>query len=323
MKRAIPEGVQRVDGVDRILLHVAAHAARVRDVEHGIADGIEAHALKAARQDSGRPLPRRNRLHLAAVALRHEHHEAGKVVGFRTQPVEHPRSKARTTRDDRSAVHERVRRIVIDLFGPHRTDDARLVDDAANVREELADHLSRSTERLEPVSRAHARELLSLELRDLLTLRQRFGHRSAAHLGELRLVVERLEMRRSAGLIQEDDALGLRRKVERVHDAVRLKVRRLRRRHQPRAEQRIQGDDAESCGAAAEKRPPAHLAYEYFVHGFQFLVISSCRFSMALVTVASAARRAALTCGGSGASPSAPKARADAASEENRFRLRS
>ena len=61
------------------------------DVQNRIADGIEAHALKFARQQAGRPLPRRDRLHLAAVALRHENDETRQVVGFccpdRTAPT--------------------------------------------------------------------------------------------------------------------------------------------------------------------------------------------------------------------------------------------
>ena len=65
-----------------------------------------------------------------------------------------------------------------------------------------------------------AGELGALELGDRLALGERLRHRLAVHLGQLRLVVERLQVRRPAGHVQVDDALGLRREVERVDDAL-------------------------------------------------------------------------------------------------------
>ena len=135
-----------------------------------------------------------DRLHLTAVSLRHENDEAGEIVGFCAQAIQHPRSHARSARDDRSAVHERVGGVVVDLLGPHRSHDARLVDDAADVRKQLADDLPRFAERLEAVRRSEAGQPLSLELRDLLSSRERLGHCFARHVGKLRLVVECLEM---------------------------------------------------------------------------------------------------------------------------------
>ena len=56
-------------------------------------------------------------------------------------------------------------------------------------------------------------ELLPLELGDRLSLGERLRHRLAVHLVERRLVVERLEVRRSARHAEEDHALGARRMV--------------------------------------------------------------------------------------------------------------
>ena len=61
---------------------------------------------------------------------------------------------------------------------------------------------------LKPMLRAEADQLLALQLRDLLALGEGFRHGLAVHLGELGLVVESFEMRRAAGLVEEDDALG-------------------------------------------------------------------------------------------------------------------
>ena len=60
-------------------------------------------------------------------------------------------------------------------------------------------YLPRLAELLEACVRAEAGQLLPLELRDLLPLVNDSGIGCAVHLGELRLVVERLEMRRPAG----------------------------------------------------------------------------------------------------------------------------
>ena len=112
---------------------------------------LNLHALELARQHAGRPLARRDWLHLPALARGDEDDEAGQVFRLGAQSVQHPRPHARPARDDRSGVHDRVRGIVIDLLGPHRSDDADLVDDAADMRKQLADHLSRLAELLEAV----------------------------------------------------------------------------------------------------------------------------------------------------------------------------
>ena len=56
--------------------------------------------------------------------------------------------------------------------------------------------------------RAQADELLALELGELLAPGQTFGHRLAVHLGQLRLGVERLQVRWPAGHRQPDHPLG-------------------------------------------------------------------------------------------------------------------
>ena len=65
------------------------------------------------------------------------------------------------------------------------------------------------------VLRSEAFEHRILKLGDRLPLRKGFGHRLAVHLGELGLVVERLQVRGAAGHRQPDDPLGLRRMMQR------------------------------------------------------------------------------------------------------------
>ena len=67
------EGCHRVD---HVALLAAADARRVAQVEDGVALGAELHALEPAGQESAVPLPRGDRLHLPAPAVRGEHDEA-------------------------------------------------------------------------------------------------------------------------------------------------------------------------------------------------------------------------------------------------------
>src|SRR5207248_1830333 len=84
---------------------------------------------------------------------------------------------------------------------------------------ELGEVLARLAVALERVLRPEAVELLALQLRDLLALRERLRHRLAVHLRQLRLVVERFQVRRTAGHVELDDALDLLRVGEGMDDS--------------------------------------------------------------------------------------------------------
>ena len=83
---------------------------------------------------------------------------------------------------------------MIDLLCPHGANNADIVGNTADMREQLAHFLPGLAELLKFVLRAEADEWAPLQLRDLLTFRQRFGHRLAVHFAQLRFVVEGLEM---------------------------------------------------------------------------------------------------------------------------------
>ena len=72
---------------------------------------------------------------------------------------------------------------------------------------------------LKAVLRAEADQRLALQLRDLLSLGEGFRHGLAVHFGELGFVVEGFQVRRAAGLVEEDDALGLGGVMQRVDHA--------------------------------------------------------------------------------------------------------
>ena len=125
----------------------------------------------------------------------------------------------------------------------------------ADVREQRRDLLPRLAAALERVLRAEAAELLPLQLRDRLALGERLGHRLAVHLGELRLVVEGLEVRRPAGHERWMTRLargGKCRRGSRHAIAVRRRRSSLRRRSAARGD----GLSSEASAATPQARPP-------------------------------------------------------------------
>ena len=71
----------------------------------------------------------------------------------------------------------------------------------ADLRKQFAHLLAGLAVLLKLVLRPEAGQRLPAKLRDLLPLGEGFRHRLAMHLGELRLVIERLQMGRPARLV--------------------------------------------------------------------------------------------------------------------------
>ena len=128
------------------------------------------------------PLSRGDRLRLAA-ADRGQYDEARQVVVFAPETVVDPRAHRGSAGDDRAGVHERVRRVVVDLLGLHRTNDRNLIRDFAEVRKDMGELLAGLPPALELVLRSERLEFLPLKLRDLLAFSERLRHRLAMQLG--------------------------------------------------------------------------------------------------------------------------------------------
>jgi hypothetical protein len=111
-----------------------------------------------------------------------------------------------------------VGRIVIDLIGVQRADDAQLVGHAANVRQLFTDFEARLSVALKAEERRLTNELLPLQLGDRLAGSERHGDRLAVHGGQLRLGIECFEVRRPAGHAEKDHALGAGRPMRKAND---------------------------------------------------------------------------------------------------------
>ncbi len=221
VERCALRAVQRVDGGDGLALHLVGDSGRIANVEHRVADGVQFHALKLTGQQACRPLAGGDGLHLPAASRREEHDEPRQIFRVRAEAVENPRAHTGTARDDRPRIHDGVGRVVIDLLGTHGAHDAEVVGHAAHVRKQRAHLLAGLAELAEGVLRPEARQFAALKLRDLLTLGERFRHGLVMHGRQLRLIVEGLQMRRAARLVEEDDPLRLGRMMQRIDRAVR------------------------------------------------------------------------------------------------------
>ena len=100
-------------------------ARRVGDIQHRVAHRAQLDPLIPARNESRAPLSLGQRL----AVPRNHHDEGGQVLVDRPQPVGDPRAKARPSRQLKPGLRKRHRRIVIDLFGMHRLDEAQVVGD--------------------------------------------------------------------------------------------------------------------------------------------------------------------------------------------------
>ena len=202
------ELVEAVDRLDQFPLRLRRVAGRGAHVVDGIAGGLEFDALQVAGQEAAAPLPRGDRLALAASDAG-QHDEAGQVLAFAAEAVEHPRAHRGPARDDRAGVHEGMGGIVVDLLGVHRADHGDLVGVFRDVGEGVADLDAGFAVAGEVVLGAHAVECLALELGELLALGEGLRHRFSVQLTELRFEIEGFQMRRPAGHAEEDHPLDL------------------------------------------------------------------------------------------------------------------
>ena len=264
--RAFPgqQAVEPLDFLDHLTLRALADAFGIAHVMDGVAFGLKKNAFKPARQETGGPLPGRNRLG-AGFALRGQHDKAGQLVGLRAETVEQPGAHAGPALDLRAGVHERVRRIVVDLLGVHRADDANVVRNTADVREQLGNFLPGSAPLPELAKRPAGLQFRVLQLRELLPPGEGFGERFIVELLEFRLVIKTFEVRRPARHAEMNDAFGPHRKMGRLNDPFPSgrSLRGLSRAQQFGIEQAGQRQTAEPVGGAAQKSAPIDAQWEF------------------------------------------------------------
>ena len=179
--------------------------------------------------------------------------KAGRSSASRSQAVAEPGPQRRPAGLLRAGLDERDGRVVIDRLGVHRADDADVIDHAAGMRQQfararrptgLADESElRGDDRKAVLPGGHAGQPLPLRIES--------GSSLPCKARRARLVIEKLQMRRPAGLEEIDNAPGLGSEMRQASGRLRLRFAR---------EQRRQGRAAESGSGAAEKMAAGHCA---------------------------------------------------------------
>ena len=191
----------------------------ILEVQHRILPRSEQHALMLARQKPIAPKARVQRL--VDAVLGNQNHEGRKILIGRTQPVAEPGTETRPTCDLGPGLKEGDGRIMIDGLGVQRTDDAQVVGDLGSPGQQLADPSPRLavTGEFEDRPRHRQRRLLGRHPGQALPHAHTGRKILAGPLHQLGLVVEGLQLRRTAAHEEVDHPLGLGRHVTGRQDA--------------------------------------------------------------------------------------------------------
>ena len=280
-------------------------AVGILEVEDRAFSGTEFDALVAGRQEAGTPVAVVENLSAARVLGDRGHDDEGREVFVHAaQSVAEPGAGCGAARELVSAEEEVDRRGMVDLFGVHAFDEAKVIGNGGGMGHQgahpgttfamLFEGLDGSEEASFVRGRRHGAEALAVHV----TFRDRF----AVEFGELRFVIPELEMSGPSVLEKVDDALRLGREAgDGRHHAIF-------RAHGIFAEKGGEGCDAEAVGAFAKEVAAIDgvLVFKKWVHGYS-LVSASSVLRMARQTVASAACPTAGSFGSGGVSPMARK----------------
>ena len=204
--------VELLDGVQDLAAAGDGVAGRVGKEQHRVAAGAELHALIDAWQEPRRPERRAG----TADGTGLEHDIGRQIVCGRAKPVNHPRTDAGPAAAAEAGVQEHLRRGMIDLLGVQRADDAQLVGNAGQVRQQFGDLLAALPVRAELVLAAGQRHLAADES-EALAAGQLLGAGFAVVFHQGRLRIEQVKLRRRADHVQVDDMLGPRSEVRPAH----------------------------------------------------------------------------------------------------------
>ena len=188
---------------------------RIAQIQHRILPAPELHPLMTRRNKPGTPHPVRQRLRVPA-ALRNHHHKRGQILILAPQPVGDPRADRRPARQLKPGLKEGHGRVMVDLLGRQRLQDRPSVGVLGHVRQQFAEPRPGLPVlgKLKQAGRGGKRRLVGRHPGQPLPPPDGIRQILAPHFGQIRLVVEQIELRRPSVLEQRNHALGLRRMVQ-------------------------------------------------------------------------------------------------------------
>ena len=152
----------------RLPREIAAGVARLRDR----LVGVEGRALKHGRQESRAPVVRPDLRHAARIGNGDERRQ---VLVLGAQGVAHPRAHAGKAIEGEAGAHLIFGRAVRVGLGRHRVDEAHVVRQVGQVRQQVGDHLAALAARPEFPQRLSEVAVLALEGDQLLAARASAG----------------------------------------------------------------------------------------------------------------------------------------------------
>ncbi len=157
---------------------------------------------------------------------------------------------------------------MIDLLGLHGADDANVVGNTAYVGKYAGNLLLRLAITGKGMLGRQTLEFFPLQLGNGLARRDGLGHDLSVKLGQLRLVVKRLEVGWPPRHVEIDDPFGLGNLMSRRHKPIAeciLQRRRLGHRGSALLQKSRQCDRANTAGGFTEKLPPGLLQLKIVV----------------------------------------------------------
>lgn len=130
--------VHRVQVAERVQpgpLRLRAVARWIREMQDGIARVAERDALVARGQEAARP-DAAARIGSAAGV---QHHETRQVARLAAEAVGNPCAHRGMPDEGRAAGHHQLARVVVDLVGGHRADDAQVVGAGTRLRQQFGE----------------------------------------------------------------------------------------------------------------------------------------------------------------------------------------
>ena len=202
--RLLSQGVQFGDTLNAPVLHLVRDARRVVDVQHRRSLVAEQHPGILARQIAARPARRTTR---DATTGRDKHYELRQIFRRGPEAVTQPGTHAWPAGNGRSGVHQQLAGNVVELISVHRTHEADVVRDRADVRDQIRQLHAALPVPLECSGRPHhARRLLREEC-EAHVFQHRLGQRLAVELVQGRLRIVKIHLARPALQIDVDAAL--------------------------------------------------------------------------------------------------------------------
>ena len=247
--------IQLAHGIDHLALLGLADRRRRGEIDDRIALIAQRHALIRGGQQAAAP---EHRAAAGATRAALQHDEAWQVAALAAQAIRDPGTHAGPAKQAAAGVHEQLGGRMVEqirLAGAH---DADLVHDARDVRQQVADPRPAPAVLLERTLAGQQIHAMTA-VHESKTFARRVAVRDglAVQLGEFRLVLEKLELRRPARHEQEDDAFRLSGEMRGLR-LQRIAHRRNRRCQSALRQERGERDRADANGATAEEMPASY-----------------------------------------------------------------